>query len=145
MNKLLSNNPIVLQMQEELKAGMTLEQTAAGSQLSTDLDSLRKKHEAEMKNMRREMEDAMKAKDDAWQKELNDELAKLKEERARLIASMEQLKNRPYVLPFFDSYTTSLKRSSESSNPNIFEKLLGTGLSLLGGLGGALLGRGFRF
>jgi hypothetical protein len=100
MNKLLSNNPIVLQMQEELKAGMTLEQTAAGSQLSAHLDALRKKHEAEMKKLREEMEDAMRAKDDAWKKELNDELAKLREDRAKLMEDMEQLKNRPYVLLF---------------------------------------------
>jgi hypothetical protein len=30
------------------------------------LNALRKKHEADMMNMRSEMEDAMRAKDDAW-------------------------------------------------------------------------------
>jgi flagellar biosynthesis chaperone FliJ len=102
VDKLLSNNPIVLQMQEELETGMTLEQTAAGSQLSAELDAIIKKHEAEMKKMREEMEGVRKAKDEVWQKcqELNGELAKLKGDVAKLIASKEQLKRPPYVLPF---------------------------------------------
>jgi hypothetical protein len=100
MRKLLSNNPIVLQMQEELAAGMTLEQTAAGSQLSADLDALIMNHEAEMKKVLEEMQDAINAKDEAWQRELSDELAKFKEDMTRSFASKEQLKKPMYVLLF---------------------------------------------
>jgi hypothetical protein len=76
INKLLNNNPIVLQMQEELnEPGVTLEQTSAGSQLSEDLGALIKK------------EEAMKAKDKAWQKERRDEIAKLKEDETRATES----------------------------------------------------------
>jgi hypothetical protein len=120
VDKLLGNNPIVLQMQEELEAGMTLEQTAAGSQLSGDLDALRKRHEAEMKNIRSEMADATKAKDEAWQKVLNDELARLREDNARLTNSIEELKRPPYVLFFFCSYTTSLRRFLKTEGGEIF-------------------------
>jgi hypothetical protein len=121
VGKLLGNNPIVLQMQEELKTGMTPEKTAAGSQLSADMDALRKKHEAEIKKVREEEEAAMKAKDEARrkklndelarqkelndelarQKELNDELAKLREETARLAAIQLQSNRQPYVPLFF--------------------------------------------
>jgi hypothetical protein len=102
IDKLLNNNPIVLQMQEELnEPGVTLEQTSAGSQLSEDLGALIKKHDTEMKKVREEMEEAMKAKDKAWQKELKDELAKLKEDNAKAAKSKEALKNPPYVPPFF--------------------------------------------
>jgi hypothetical protein len=88
INKLLNNNPIVLQMQEELnEPGVTLEQTSAGSQLSEDLGALIKKHDAEMKQVREEMEEAMNAKDKAWQKERRDELAKLKEDETRATES----------------------------------------------------------
>jgi hypothetical protein len=52
VDKLLRNNPIVLQMQEELRTGMTLEQTAANFQLGADMDALRKKHEEEIKKAR---------------------------------------------------------------------------------------------
>jgi hypothetical protein len=89
VHKLLNNNPVVLQMQEELETGMTLEQTAAGSQLRADLDAEVSKPRAEMKKVREEM----RAKDEAWQ----DELAKLKEDMTRLTASNEQLKKLPYV------------------------------------------------
>jgi hypothetical protein len=100
MHKLLSNNPLVLQIQEELKAGMTLEQTAAGSQLSADLDVVITTLRAEIKKVRKEMEDAIKAKDKAWHKVLNDELWKLKEDMSRSFASKEQLSRPPYV-PLF--------------------------------------------
>jgi hypothetical protein len=105
VNELLNNNPIVLQMQEELKPPRitTLEQTAAGSQLNDDLGALIKKHEAEMKKAREEMEEAVKAKDKAWQKVLSDELAKLKEDMTRAAESKEALKKPPYVPLFCDS------------------------------------------
>ena len=96
MNKLLDNTPIVLQIQEELaKPGATLEQTAAGAQLSADLDALTKKQEAEMKKVREEMKDAAKANDETWKKELDDELARLKEDMERSTASKRQLKQPP--------------------------------------------------
>jgi gas vesicle protein len=123
MNKLLNNNPIVLQMQEELETGMTLEETAAGAELSADLSATIKKHKAEIKKLREEMKEARKAKDRAWQKELNDELARLKENVERLAASKEQL---TYV-HFFDAYTTSLKRFSESSKSNMWQRFMRAG------------------
>jgi hypothetical protein len=93
--KLLTKIPMVLQMQEELKAGKTLEETEAGSQLSGDLSALIKKHEAEMKKLREEMEDAMEARDKAWQKELNGMIAGLMEDVKRYTAGKEQLKQPP--------------------------------------------------
>src|ERR1700755_3042624 len=102
MDRLLKNIPIVLQMQEELKTpGVTLEQTAAGSQLSDDLSAMIKKHEAEMKKVREEMEEAVKAKDEALHKELLEELAKLKEDKAKAAESKEGLKKPPNVPLFF--------------------------------------------
>jgi myosin heavy subunit len=89
VHKLLNNNPVVLQIQEELETGMTLEQTAAGSQLRADLDAEVSKPRAEIRKVREEM----KVKDEAWR----DELAKLKNDMTRLTASNEQLKKMPYV------------------------------------------------
>lgn len=98
VNMLLNNDPAPLQMQIELaRPGATIEQTAAGSQLNTDLDAIAKKHNAEMKKVREEMEEAAKAKDQAWQKELNDELAMLREDAKRNAESKEQLRQLPYV------------------------------------------------
>jgi hypothetical protein len=110
MYKLLINDSaIVFRIQEELAAGMTLEQTAAGSQLGADLDAIIKKHKAKIKKMHEEMEEAAKAKDEDWQKELNVELAKLKGDMKRATKSKGYLNRRSYVPVFFDLYTTSLK------------------------------------
>jgi len=96
MYKLLNKNPIVLQMQEELSMpGATLQQTAAGAQLETDLNAIIKGQEAEIKALHEEMEDALKAKDEPRSKVLNDELALLKEERDNATKSKETLKKLP--------------------------------------------------
>ena len=113
MDLLLKNNPMVLQIQEELsKPGATLEQTTAGSQLSADLSATIKKLEEKIKIMQKEMEDVTIANDKAWQKRLDDELANF----ARLNEAKAKLKKPPYApLSFFDSHTISLKEFSESS------------------------------
>jgi chromosome segregation ATPase len=97
MSKLLNNTPIVLQIQEELaKPGATLEQTAAGSQLSTDLDAMIKKHEKEMKRLREEIADAIKASQNEA-RQLRQRLAILEEQVERSRASKKHLKKPPYV------------------------------------------------
>jgi hypothetical protein len=167
MYKLLINySPIVFRIQEELEAGMTLEQTAAGSQLSTDLEAIIKKHGAEIKKLHEEMGEAAKARDEGWQKELNGELAKLKGDMIIAAKSKEYLNRRsyqPYVPVFFDSYKTSLNRFSESLNPNatpnVSERLVpgppspgaegATGgqsglASTIGGVGGSFFAGAFR-
>jgi uncharacterized phage infection (PIP) family protein YhgE len=97
MSKLLNNTPIVLQIQEELaKSGATLEQTAAGSQLGTDLDAMIKKHEKDMKKLREDLTYAIKASQNEL-RELREHLARLEEQVKRSQASKKQLKKPPYV------------------------------------------------
>jgi hypothetical protein len=152
MDSILTNIPMVLQMQEELEAGKTLEETSAGSELRADLNAAIKKHKAEIKKVREEMEEAMKAKDKVWQKELDDELARLREDVKRSTASKEQLKKPPYV-HFFDSYTTLLKGISESSTSTMWQRFMRGGeegarqygmLGMFTGIGGAALVEGYR-
>jgi hypothetical protein len=98
MYKLLNNNPIVLQIQEELaKPGATLGHTAAGSQLNTNFDAMIQKQEKEMRRLREDMAEAIKARDKDWQKDLDDQLAKRKELVERSEVGKEQLKKPPYV------------------------------------------------
>jgi Skp family chaperone for outer membrane proteins len=79
---------------------MTLEQTAAGSQLGADLDAMIKKHEVEIKKLHEEMEEAAKAKDEDWQKELYGELRRLERDMKRATKSKGYLNRRPYVPVF---------------------------------------------
>jgi hypothetical protein len=120
MYKILTNyNPVVFRIQEELATGITLEKTAAGSQLSADLDAMIKKHKAELKKVHEEMEEAAKVKDEGWQRELNGELAKLKGDMKRATKSKGYLNRRPYVPVFFDLYTTLLKRFSKFGSESV--------------------------
>jgi len=108
MDMLLEKIPMVLQIQEELsKPGATLEQTTAGSQISTDLGAIINKLEEKIKNMEKKMQEAVKAKDQAWQKSLIDELAKLKEDVKRATESKEQLRQRPATPPAPEPVPTS--------------------------------------
>jgi hypothetical protein len=116
MGQLLNNIPIVLQMQEELETGKSLEETAAGAEISAELSAAIEKYEAEIKKVRKEMEDAMKAKDKAWQNKLNVKLGKLQGAVERSsTAGKERLKLPPYV-QFFDPYAASLTGSLKDRN-----------------------------
>ena len=71
-------------MLEELtKPGAMLEQTAMGSQLSMDLDGAIKNLKVEIKKVHEEMEDAMKVREKSLQKELSDEVTRLRKEQVK--------------------------------------------------------------
>jgi len=126
VNMLLNNDPAPLQMQIELaRPGATIEQTAAGSQLNTDLDAIAKKHNAEMKKVREEMEEAAKAKDQAWQKELNDELAMLREDAKRNAESKEQLRQLPSKAGVFGRVIHA--GAEGARHPGLLQGMLGGG------------------
>jgi hypothetical protein len=151
MIKLLTNIPIPPQLQEDVRAGKTLEETAAGNLLGADLSDTIKKHGAKIKKLREELQEAIKAGDKSLQKELTDEIAELEETVKRLTASKEHLKQPPYV-HFFDSYMTSLKMFSERSKSNIWRRFMRAGgegargagfLGRCAGFGGAAIGEGY--
>ncbi|KAI0292815.1 hypothetical protein BC826DRAFT_1105405 [Russula brevipes] len=132
MYKLL-NNPIVLQIQDELaKPGATLGQTAAGSQLNTDHGAIIKRQEKMIRRLLEDKAEAIKANDKDWQKDLDDQLAKRKEQVERSEATQEQLKKPPSKRGMFERVMSA---GAEGARQSGFA-------GMLGGLGGAALGKG---
>ena len=74
---------MVLDIQEEMASGKTLDETSAGRALEAELEIMRKKHEAEMKELREDMLEAQIRND----KRSYDELAAT---RANLQKKMDQ-------------------------------------------------------
>lgn len=73
MAQLLENDPVALQIQEEMRQGKTLEDTTAGADLNTEINGLIAKHQEEMESLREEAREAMERKDERLRKELEQE------------------------------------------------------------------------
>lgn len=92
--------PVTLDIQREMvDRNMNLSQTAAGKEVQGDLDKVREQHEHEMKEIRSEMEEAIREKDAERQKELQnyqrmiqEQVDKQEAEMRRLEAGREQLR-----------------------------------------------------
>ena len=80
MNQLVDNDPIALQIQVEMREGKKVEETAAGTELTAEMNKLIEKHTTEMKGLRKEMEEAIAEKDEELRKELEEERARLRQE-----------------------------------------------------------------
>ena len=91
LNDLLLNDPQMLLIQKELREGKSLVETAAGGELTADLNVLMEKHRKEMLNIREEMAAAIKAKDMESKKELEAEREHLEAEVKRWKADKRKL------------------------------------------------------
>lgn len=91
---------VTLDIQEEMvNKGLKLSQTAAGKEVQGDLDKLKDQHQQELKEIRSEMEEAIREKDKERQKDLEEyraqiqqQMAKQEEEMRRLQSSREELR-----------------------------------------------------
>ncbi|KAG6379498.1 hypothetical protein JVT61DRAFT_9989 [Boletus reticuloceps] len=91
VSELIGLNPVTMQIQEELRMGMTLGDTSAGTILIAGMREMQKKHEKELAGLKREMEEATRATDLALRAELAEEhqalelkMTRAKDERKRL-------------------------------------------------------------
>jgi hypothetical protein len=89
---------MVLDIQEEMASGKTLDETSAGRELEAELARMRKRHEAEMRELREDMLEAQRLND----KHSQDEIAAIRsdlqrkmdqdrEDRERMRVTMEEL------------------------------------------------------
>jgi predicted GTPase len=90
---------MVLDIQEEMASGKTLDETSAGRELEAELDRMRKQHEAEMRELRSEMIEAQRQNDRRSQEEITAIRVELqrkmdqdKEDRERMRVTVEDLK-----------------------------------------------------
>ena len=89
---------MVLDIQEEMASGKTLDETSAGRELEAELERMRKQHEAEMRELREDMLEAQRQNDKRSQEEIAAIRAELqkkmdqdKEDRERMRVTMEEL------------------------------------------------------
>ena len=89
---------MVLDIQEEMASGKTLDETSAGRELEAELERMRKQHEAEMRELREDMIEAQKQNDRRSQEEIAAIRAELqkkmdqdREDRERMRVTMEEL------------------------------------------------------
>ncbi|OBZ65150.1 hypothetical protein A0H81_14861 [Grifola frondosa] len=109
VSKILANNPVPIRLQEEIvDEHKSLAETAAGCQISAELDALIAKHEREMRELRAEMEEALRTKDAAAraeieairqeQEDLKKEMQRRTDERQRLDETLMAFKSEMQAL-----------------------------------------------
>ena len=92
--------PVTLDIQREMvDQGLKLGETGAGREVQEELERLKEKHDKEMREIRQEMEEAIKEKDEERQEELREYRAQIDrqmreaaEQTRQLEASREQLR-----------------------------------------------------
>lgn len=91
LSELIPKQPVEMKIVEEMKAGKTLAETSAGSVLTEEMKELQKRHEQDMRDLKKEMEEAAAAKDEALKAELAEERRLLEERMARQEADRARL------------------------------------------------------
>jgi hypothetical protein len=92
--------PVTLDIQREMvDQGLKLADTGAGREVQAELERLKEKHDKEMREIRQEMEEAIKEKDEERQEELREyrtqvdrQMREAAEQTRQLEASREQLR-----------------------------------------------------
>jgi hypothetical protein len=89
---------MVLDIQEEMAQGKTLDETSAGRELEAELERMRKQHEAELRELREDMIEAQRQNDVRSQQEIAEIRAELqkkieqdREDRERMRVTMDEL------------------------------------------------------
>ncbi|KAK4938863.1 hypothetical protein LTR10_020769 [Elasticomyces elasticus] len=91
--------PVYAMIQDEMvNKNMTLEETAAGSEVQTEMDKLRRRYEKDIQDLKQEMERALNERDETAREELEKEKQKFeefiereREEREKMRANAEAL------------------------------------------------------
>ena len=92
MLQLIHQEPVTLMIQEELNAGRTLGDTSAGALIVEEIKELKKKHDKEVQELKKGLEDASMANDEELRLELAEERRKLEEMMARAEDDQKTLK-----------------------------------------------------
>ncbi|CAA7260918.1 unnamed protein product [Cyclocybe aegerita] len=92
LRHIIENRPLSLQIQRELvDQKKDISQTAAGAELNKELMLQIQKHQKEMKQLQKDMEEAIRTKDEETKRELEIETKKLQAEMSRVQADAQNL------------------------------------------------------
>ncbi|EQK98650.1 hypothetical protein G6O67_004858 [Ophiocordyceps sinensis] len=104
--KVISNEPIVTQLQNELHRGMKLMDTTAGQEVTQGLENLKMQHQKDIESLKRDMQDAIRERDEVAARELQEQYQQLQREqwaaseaREKLyLANLETMQGRVHAL-----------------------------------------------
>ncbi len=95
------DSTITLEIQDEIVNKQTIEQTGAAQELNAEIIRERKRHQAELENMRKDMKQAMDDRDEEMQRfykeeqdKLNERIEKSAEEQKKLKDSLDEVHRR---------------------------------------------------
>jgi DNA segregation ATPase FtsK/SpoIIIE-like protein len=89
---LINNQPVPLRIQQEIvDEHRSIETTAAGTELRSALDEQADQHREEIRNLKAEMEAAIRAKDEETRRELQEELEKKQKECLRIEQNSQRM------------------------------------------------------
>ena len=92
IRRIMGNRPLVLQIQRELvDEGKSIIDTAAGESVNQELKDRIERHEAEMEELREEMVQALKKKDEETRRELEGERRRLQELVDKITQDLERM------------------------------------------------------
>ena len=90
LRKIVKNHPVVLQIQRELvDERKDIIDTAAGDSINAELKAQIRRHQADLKELREEMAQALKAKDDEMRQELEEAKRELEEKVTKVRKASE--------------------------------------------------------
>ncbi|KJA22638.1 hypothetical protein HYPSUDRAFT_54752 [Hypholoma sublateritium FD-334 SS-4] len=97
MSTLVHQEPTAMKIQGELDAGIPLGDTSAGAVIIEEMKELKKKHDEEMQDLLKELQDATMANDEDLRAELAEERQKLEESMARAEQDQQRLTTLAYA------------------------------------------------
>ena len=83
MSRLIHKKSVTTQIQEELTASKTLGNTSAGTVIIEEMKVLQKRHEKELESLRKEIEEAVRARDEEC-RVLEAKMARVEKDQSRL-------------------------------------------------------------
>lgn len=89
--KVISSEPIVTQLQNELKGGVKLIDTMAGQEVTQGLENLKMQHQKDIENLKREIQAAARERDEVAAKELQKQCRQLQEAQQAASKAREDL------------------------------------------------------
>ena len=95
IRRIMKNQPAALQIQRELvDEGMDIVDTAAGEAINKELNEQIRRHKAELKSVKEEMEQSMQERDEETRREMEEETRKLQEHIDRTKTDLESMSSR---------------------------------------------------
>lgn len=122
LRSIASNRPMALRIQREIvDEGKGVSQTAAGMEVDKELRAQERRHSEEMKNVKKEMEAAMKIRDEETRKEMEASYKELQDEMARVQMESQKLRDgfrveKERMTHLMDEVVKDAKRAAAAHN-----------------------------